>query len=205
MSGNISQFKSSFKTDVARPARFDVTIPVPVVLSPYITTGRNLSFRCEAAALPGRTFETTERKMGSAPKEKMPYLTNYDEAQFTFLLSDNMAEKIFFDSWMELINPTTDFNFQYKSNYAVDVSINQYDVSNNLTYSAVLRDAFPINLNQLDTDWSNDGYHKLVVVFAYKQWNNNTVQSLGQQFAQAAITGLVNDITGTGSVSLNNF
>jgi hypothetical protein len=205
MAGNINEFKSSFRTDVARPARFDVTIPVPAVLAPYVTTGRNLSLRCEAAVLPGRTFETTERKMGSAPKEKMPYLTSYDEVQMTFMLSDNMSEKTFFDAWMELINPTTDFNFQYKSNYVVDVSINQYNVNNSLTYSAVLRDAFPLNVNQLDQDWSNDGYHKLVVVFAYKQWNNNTVQNLGQQFAQAAITGLVNDITGTGPVSLTNF
>lgn len=205
MAGNINQFKSSFKTDIARPARFDVTVPVPVVLSPYITTGRNLSFRCENAELPGRTFETTERKMGTAPKEKMPYQTLYQESTMTFLVSDNMSEKIFFDAWMELINPTTDFNFQYKSNYVVDVSINQYDVTNQLTYSAVLRDAFPLSVNQLDMDWSSDGYHKLAVVFAYKQWNNNTVQNLGQTFAQAAITGLVNDITGTGPLSITNF
>jgi hypothetical protein len=106
-----------------------------------------------------------------------------------------MNEKIFFDLWMELINPSTNFNFQYKANYAVDVSINQYDVTNNLTYAAVLREAFPLAINQLDMDWTSDGYHKLAVVFAYKQWNNNTVQSLGQNLAQSALSGLVTDLT----------
>jgi hypothetical protein len=195
MAGNLNEFKSSFYTEVARPARFDVTIPVPIVLSPYVTAGRNLSFRCENAEMPGRTFETAERKIGSAPIEKMPYHTTYNEVTMTFIVGDDMKEKIFFDAWQELVNPSTNYNFQYKANYAVDISVNQYSSTNNLSYSAVLREAFPVSVNQLDMDWSSDGYHKLAVVFAYKQWNNNTVQSLGQSFVQAAITGLVNDIT----------
>jgi hypothetical protein len=196
MAGSINDFKSSFSTDLARPNRFDVTVPVPLVLIPYVTNARNLSFRCESAAMPGRTFATAEKKLGSAPIERFPYQTTYNEATLTFIVSDNMQEKIFFDAWQELINPTTDFNFQYKANYAVDVSINQYDVTNNLTYSAVLREAFPIAINQLDMDWSTDSFHKLAVVFAYKQWNNNTVSSLGQSVVQGVLSGLLNDITG---------
>jgi hypothetical protein len=196
MAGSINDFKSSFKTDVAKVARFDVTIPVPIILSPYISDGRNLTYRCESASLPGRVFETTEKKMGSAPVEKFPYRTNYSEVTMTFIVSDDMNEKIFFDSWMELINPSDNYNFQYKANYAVDVSINQYDAQNSLTYAAVLREAFPLAVTQLDMDWSSDAYHKLAVVFAYKQWNNNTVQNLGQAFVQQAITGALSDVTG---------
>jgi len=196
MAGNINDFKASFKTDIARPSRFDVTIPVPMVLIPYITSARSFSLRCESAEMPGRTFATAEKKMGSAPVEKFPYQTTYNEATLTFIVSDDMKEKIFFDSWQELMNPTTDFNFQYKANYAVDVSINQYDVTNKLTYSAVLREAFPIAINQLDMDWTSDSYHKLAVVFAYKQWNNNTVSNLGQSIRQGVLSGLLNDITG---------
>ena len=197
MAGNINEFKSSFKTDVARPSRFDVNIPVPIALATYITTGRNLSMRCESVDMPGRAFATTEKKMGSAPIQKFPYQTNYTESTFTFIVSDDMNEKIFFDAWMELINPTTDFNFQYKANYAVDVSINQYDVTGNLTYAAVLKEAFPLAINQLDMEWSSDGYHKMAIVFAYTQWNNNTVSALGQSFKNAALNGLLNGITGT--------
>lgn len=190
MAGNLNEFKSSFKVDVARPSRFDVTIPIPLSLGFYISSARNLTYRCESAQLPGRTFETTPKKMGSAPTEYFPYHTNYQQTAMTFIVSDDMNEKIFFDAWMELINPTTDFNFQYKSNYAVDISVNQYDVNGNLTYSGVLQEAFPVDVNQLDMDWSTDAYHKLAVVFVYKQWNNNTV------------SGLINDLKTTGLTSL---
>lgn len=197
MAGNINEFKSSFTTDLARPAKFDVTIPIPLAMASYITTGRNLSMRCESVDMPGRTFDTVNRKMGTMPTEKMPTQTIYNESTFTFIVSDNMNEKIFFDAWMELINPSTDFNFQYKANYAVDISINQYDVTNNLTYAAVLKDAYPMMVNQLDMEWGSDGYHKLAVQFSYRQWNNNTVSAFGQSIKNAALNGLLNNITGS--------
>ena len=194
MSGSINDFKSSFKTDIARPNRFDVTIPIPLSLITYVSDGRNLSFRCDTAQLPGRSFETTERKLGSAPTEKFPYHTNYQESTLTFILSDDMNEKLFFDAWLELMNPTSNFNFQYKSNYSTDISINQYDVSGQLTYSVVLQEAFPIDMNQLDMDWSADGHHKLAVVFCYKQWKNNSLQALGSNILNAGISGLISGL-----------
>jgi len=56
MAGNINEFKASFTTDLARPAKFDVNIPIPLALASYITTGRNLSMRCESVDMPGRTY-----------------------------------------------------------------------------------------------------------------------------------------------------
>jgi len=194
MAGTINDFLASFTTDIARPNRFDVTIPVPLSLANYITSARNLTFRCDTAALPGRSFETADKKMGSAPIEKFPYHTNYQEATLTFILSDDMNEKIFFDAWMELMNPSTTYNFQYKSNYAVDISINQYDVKNNLTYAGLLQEAFPIDVNQLDLDWAADGHHKLAVVFAYRQWSNNSVSSLIENLKTGLISGLISSI-----------
>jgi hypothetical protein len=61
MAGSISEFKASFNQDVARPNRFDVSIPVPLVMIPYLNSARRLNYRCENASLPGRTFATTEQ------------------------------------------------------------------------------------------------------------------------------------------------
>lgn len=192
MAVSISDFRSTFNVDVARPSRFDVNIPVPLALATYITSARNLSFRCENAVLPGRSFETADKKMGSAPIEKFPYHTQYQEATFTFIVSDDMNEKLFFDAWQELMNPSGSYNFQYKANYAVDITVNQYDVSNNLTYAGVLQEAFPIDVNQLDLDWSTDSYHKLSVVFCYRQWNNNSVQNILKNAVTSGLSGVVN-------------
>jgi hypothetical protein len=192
MPSNINDFVSSFKKDVARPNRFDVTIPAPIPLIQYLSTSRNLSLRCENAQLPSRTFATADQKFGSNPIEKHAYQSNYNESEMTFIVSDDMSEKIFFDAWMEYINPTITFDFNFRNDYISTLQVNQYDLENNLVYSVNLIDAFPIAVNQLDLDWSNDGYHKLTVVFAYRYWQNNSFQALGSSLLQAGISNVLN-------------
>lgn len=175
MAGSISEFKSSFRTDLARPSRFDVLIPIPVVLfaSPYVTS-RSLAYRCEAAVLPGRTFETHEQKT-YGPIEKFPHLTSYTDVDLTILMDDDMKQKYAFDAWLDNINSPIDNNYSYKDQYSTTITINQYDVTNKLSYSVDLYEAFPTSVNQLDLDWSNDGVHKLSVTFAYTYWRNNSL------------------------------
>jgi hypothetical protein len=194
MASSINDFKSSFQSDLARPSRFDVNINTPLVLLPYIGDAKRLVYRCDTAQLPGRTFATAEQKIGSNPIEKYPYLTTYNDIDLTFIVEDNMKQKLFFDRWLELINPSFNFNYQYKQNYATVININQYDSTNNLTYSVDLFDAYPISVNQLDLDWSSDGYHKLSVTFAYTRWQNNSLQNLLQNILQDGIASAVNDI-----------
>jgi hypothetical protein len=196
MSGSINDFKSSFYKDIARTSRFDVNIATPLILIPYVSTAKNLTYRCEAAQLPGRTFATTEQKIGSNPVEKYPYLSTYNDIDLTFIVSDDMNEKVFFDNWLELINPSYNFNYQYKSNYATVITINQYDVTGALSYQVDLFDAYPISMNQLDLDWSSEGNHKLVVTFAYTRWQNNSLQNLGQRLGQQLITSVVGELFG---------
>mgnify|MGYP003349785387 CR=1 FL=1 len=99
MAGSISQFKSSFSTDVARPNRFDVIVPVPIGLVPYIGLTRTLNLRCEAAELPGRTIATTNMKIYGV-EEKFPYMTMFNDIDLTFIVEDGMEQKVFFDTWI---------------------------------------------------------------------------------------------------------
>ena len=138
------------------------------------TNSKQLSYRCEVSQLPGRTFATTDRKT-YGPTEKLPYITTYNDIDLTFLLDGDMSQKYFFDSWLDLVNPKTTNNFNYKSDYSTSIIINQYAVDNKLTYYAELVDAYPISMNQLDLDWSSDGIHKLTVTFAYTKWYNNSI------------------------------
>ena len=177
MAGSISQFKSMIAGELARPSRFDVQLTVPSVLDS--SSARYLTYRCENAQLPGRTFATTEQKT-YGPIEKYPYLNTYNDIDMTFLIDGDMGEKYLFDSWLDLVNPLTTNNFNYKSVYATTIIINQYGVDNSLTYNAELFDAFPISVNQLDLDWSADGVHKLTVTFAYTKWQNNSILNIFQ-------------------------
>ena len=193
MAGSISDFKSSFNTELARPHRFDVDIPIPIVLIPYNKTARNLRYRCESAQLPGRTFATADQKT-YGPIEKHPYLSTYEDLELTFIVDGDMNQKVFFDAWMNYINPTYTNDFKYKDNYSTAITINQYDMSNKLTYSISAYGAYPISMNQLDLTWNDDSYHKLAVTFAYTYWQNNSLQANGMQFLEA---GLENIFDGT--------
>ena len=205
MAGSISEFKSSFSRDVARTNRFDVNINIPFVMLPYISSARSLNYRCENANLPGRTLATTEQKT-YGPIEKYPYLSTYNDMDLTFIVDDDMSQKLFFDGWLNYINPQYNNNIRFKGDYATIITINQYDVTNTLSYSVNLYDAYPISMNQLDLDWAGDGHHKLVVTFAYTYWQNNSTQALGMQmvdYGMAAVAGVLGgpalggDLTGS--------
>jgi hypothetical protein len=192
---SLQEFKSSFKTELARPARFDVEIPVPLKLVAYLGTGRNLRLRCENAELPSKTFATTERKI-YGPTEKHPYLTTFNDSTFTFMVSDDMSEKKLFDAWMNLINPKTTFDLNYKNDYVTGITVNQYNVKNEKTYSITMIDAFPISVNQLDLDWSNENtHHKLAVTFAYYTWENNSIAAFAEDLINAGVSTAVNMAT----------
>jgi hypothetical protein len=170
---SLSQFKNSFTLDIARPKLFDIIIVPPTGLQNYIGIARNLTFRCESTQFPSRTFATTEQKFGTNPVEKHAYQTTYNDIEISFIVSEDMSEKKFFDAWMNLINPTASFDFNYRNDYITDFYVFQYDGTQTIkTYSIALLDAFPISVNQLDLDWSNDNYHKLSVTFAYRYWKN---------------------------------
>lgn len=198
MAGSINDFKSSFQKDLARPNKFQVNIPVPLTLIPYVKNAKNLIYRCENANLPGRNFATLEQKIGSNPVEKYPYLTTYNDLDLTFIVDDDMNQKVFFDAWMNFINPTYNYNFRYKGDYSTVITINQYDVTNNISYSINLYDAYPISMNQMDLDWSSDGYHKLNISFAYTYYQNNSLQSFGMQLIDAGLGSFADSIGGLG-------
>jgi hypothetical protein len=172
MPRSIQNFKSTFQTEIARPNRFDVYIIPPPGLNTIDFSPTRLTYRCENAQLPGRTFDTLDQRT-YGPIEKHPYLTTYTDLDLTFIVDGDMNEKYFFDSWLEYINPHSTNNYGYKEDYTTELIINQYDLSNYMTYSVRIIDAYPLSVNQLDLDWSSDGYHKLSVTFAYTRWEQN--------------------------------
>jgi hypothetical protein len=181
--GSITDFITGIKGEVARPKLFEVTITFPskfraeLSIFPYLSSVENsLKLKCESTNIPGRTFATTEQKFGSNPAEKHAYHTTYNDIDLTFIVTEENAsgrglkEKQVFDKWMNWINPIDSYDFRYKEDYVGEIFIYQLDGSGEKIFTSTLLEAFPISVNQLDLDWSSDGYHKLNVTFAYTKW-----------------------------------
>lgn len=122
---NISNFLDSFsKTELARPAYFDVTIfPTSVNLIDALATAslkagqldivqgfKRISLRCEASELPSRSFSNVTQKT-YGPEKLFPIQTVYSKINLTFMCSDDMYEKWIFDSWMNYISNASFFPF----------------------------------------------------------------------------------------------
>ena len=170
---NISNFTSSFKKDLARSSKFDVFIPVPVMLAPMINVGKNLHLRCESTELPGRTFATADVKI-YGPTFKVPYQTQYGDTSLTFLCTNDFYERKLFDKWMETIHPSDTNNLRYargeKSRFLTDIKIIQYDDFIKQIYAVQLIDAFPIGIAPQPLSWGEDGFHRLSIQFAYQRY-----------------------------------
>lgn len=208
MAKPIKDFIGSFnKTELARPCHFDVSFrPSTTLLNAFIgpsvagkllqsyliENGSSFRFRCEAAELPSRTFSIVEQQT-YGPVERHPALTSYDPITLTFMVSDDMSEKYFFDLWMEAISVSSPlgavtgaigaglqtfginlglgvrFDLEYRDNYTSTIEINQYDLNGKNSYKTYLIEAFPYTVNQLPLNWRDtDSYHRLSVGFYYK-------------------------------------
>ena len=137
------------------------------------TISRYLSLQCEAAELPGRTLQTTERKI-YGPSIKIPYQTQFQDITLTFISTNDFYERKLFEKWLESIMPLDTNNLRYpddsSSRYITKITIMQYDEFVKQVYAVNLIDAFPIGIAAQQLSWSDDNIHRLSVQFAYTKY-----------------------------------
>jgi hypothetical protein len=171
----------SAHNETARTDKYDVMIPLPAGLPSPPMSGaavqRALSLQCEVSELPGRDIQMLEYKTHAFIR-RIPHQIQYGTQSFTFLVTGDMWEKKFFDSWMDYMVPAqtglvTYPDVSHVKQYEVDITCNQYDSKGRLVYAVNLLDAAPISIGALNQSWDNDSIHKLTVVFAYRKWTSS--------------------------------
>ena len=134
---------------------------------------RYLALQCESAELPGKTFQTADVRI-YGPIFKVPYQTQYTDATFTFLCTNDFYERKLFDRWMEALNPSDTNNLRFPkgetTRYMSNIKIIQYDEFIKQIYAVELIDAFPIGIASQALNWSEDGFHRLSIQFAYQRY-----------------------------------
>jgi hypothetical protein len=179
----LSEFLSDINSkSYSKASHFDVAFTFPTAITTGagrggsgLITNRDIAIRCESADLPGRQLVTIDNKV-YGPIYKTVYQSLFSDLNLTFLETKDMDFRYSFERWMEYIHPTAlSNNVEYYNNYTTEMTITQYDqiddgsgkYTKTLTYH--IYDAFPININQLTGSWSDDGFHKLQVSFAYQR------------------------------------
>jgi hypothetical protein len=134
---------------------------------------RYLALQCEAAELPGRTLETADARV-YGPSFKIPYRMQYTDTSLTFICTNDFYERKLFDKWMESIIPSDTNNPRFpKSNssrYMTNIRVIQYDDVVRQIFAVELIDAFPVGIAPQTLSWSDDGFHRLSISFAYQRY-----------------------------------
>ncbi len=144
-------------------------IPLPNFLDSV-----SLSFQCEVAELPGYNINTIEGKVYGA-SYYVPATPVFNELNLTFICAGDMWEKKFFDDWMDLVLPKKKVNaFGYLASYPDDcygsIRVVQFTEIGLPSYVAKFEQAFPYTMQPMQTNWADDGVHRLTVGFRYTEW-----------------------------------
>jgi hypothetical protein len=169
-----------------RNNKFRARIAYPAGLTDSASTNviRNIEFYCEHVRLPGVAIKTHNvARYGYGPTEQRPGMAQFVDVNMTFL-SDGDGENIaFFRRWMNVIHP---FDFRngmqgnvyttkYRAQYATQVWLDSFNEQTLLTSSIVLREAFPVSLDNIDMNWMDtNNLQKFTVVMAYNDWFEET-------------------------------
>jgi hypothetical protein len=155
---------------------------------------RYLALQCETAELPGRTTATTDVKI-YGPTFKVPYQTQYGDTSLTFLCTNDFFERKLFERWMECIHPSDTNNVRFakgaKSRYLTNIKIIQYDEFIKQIFAVELLDAFPIGIAPQSLSWSEEGFHRLSIQFAYQKYRPIYTGTYDLAAAATAVFGTV--------------
>jgi hypothetical protein len=156
------------------------------------TMSRYLALQCETAELPGKTLQTADVKI-YGPTFKVPYQTMYSDTTLTFMCTNDFFERKLFDKWMEAIMPSDTNNLRFPKSeltrYMTNIKIIQYDDFIKQIYAVELLDAFPIGVAPQTLSWSEDGFHRLSIQFAYQKFRTIYDGNYNIGAAVAALVG----------------
>lgn len=171
----------------AKNCRFAIQI-LPAGLSPeghfltvkgYTPLLRELVYLCEAVEFPGRGFEFIESRY-YGPSQFLPYNSKYNnEFSVSIITRQQGLERQLFDDWLEIINPTNLFDFNYPDTYYCTIRIFQLTEEaestvpprkGKATYLWELQQAWPFQVNPQPVTWADNDVLRLNITFTYRYW-----------------------------------
>lgn len=181
MTFNAQEMISSLsKSGVAKTSHYEVEMDPPWSMKEYQPYAREMLARAETAELPGRTITTTDFKFSNyGPISKIPYGQVYTDVTCSFVLSEDMREKQFFEIWQQFMVDTgafasggyqSKFNVRYFWDYCGRVTIRQYGSNGSIKNVFTLIDAYPIIISPISMSYGSDEIAKMSVTFAYRHY-----------------------------------
>lgn len=187
---NISDFVSRISDrGISKLNRIAIQIKPPVellgVLS-YNNKDEYLTYYAESVSMPGVEFTTGSIYFGGPPMT-FPTRSEYRDVTISFLVDDWMRQKIFFDSWMNYINPKENkFDFRYRDDIIGEIDILQIrEDGQGPSYGLRMYEVFPIAMSEIKGSWAEQEPVRLDISFSYRYWRSLNADSYERRDSEA--------------------
>lgn len=185
------QFITKLQQDLGGPARnnkFDVEMYVPSEVSSHFSSktgysfdGKNISLLCESIQIPNKSIATSEHRINGYTEFRPHSLNFATSISMTFLLNQGSKGhymKAFFDSWVDYIIPsndfeTSDFYLKYYNTYVGDIVIRPRGTDLSVISETRLYGCFPITTGELTYSQRDAEISYLRVSLNFERWTNS--------------------------------
>jgi hypothetical protein len=180
MTFNIAAFSTHLKDyGTVQTNKFMVRIPPPRIFGPT-DIDRMYEFRAKNVKIPGISFDFQNNfRYGVGPQQKFPTNVHITDIDITFIDTADVRIWKHFVKWMNGIFDITgnsggdqaSYQTEYKSYYETSIEIWLYDNDGNVANIMMLKEAYPIALNDVSLSWSeNNRLYEFGVRFAFREW-----------------------------------
>ncbi len=149
--------------------------------------GEQINLFCHSIEMPGHDLQSQTQQHGSAPSRNIVTSHGYEgNITASFYLSDDLREKVFFETWQRMAVSTTTHKANYYDDYIGSMEIFQLSAqgdSANLaglffdreiaTYGIKASEVYPETIGAIQYDYdTTNTIAKLSVQFAYREWKD---------------------------------
>ena len=147
---------------------------IPSGIDPDSKTNRRLQFLCDSVAIPTKSIAAQDKFIyGTA--YQVPYRQTFAELSMSFMVTDTMKEKTFFDNWQKKIVDEQTGDLKFHNNYTCEITVSKFSKTTNdfinPTYQIKIEKAWPSIVAEIQLNHSGGSeIVRLPVTFQYKKW-----------------------------------
>ena len=169
---SLNKFTSAISHGLARKNRYRVVLSGR---GPELAGGfdPNIGLMCESIEFPGQNLQSAADDLRNGPPREPVSAYNYASITASFICSENMQEKIWFEKWQSHILSQNSFEVGFYRDYVGEMTIHHLERAypENPRYTVQLFEVYPKNIAAQDMGYaSNDAYQTVSVELQYHRW-----------------------------------
>ena len=192
----MKEFMTKIKgSGVARPNKYQVTV-FPPIATGGPAAPRDLAMMAESVTFPGQNHRAGTDMLRHGPQREVVQGMTYGPFSMTFICTEGMPEKKFFEEWQEFIVNKETWEPKFYNQYVGTIVLEALNVAEQTTYTCTIHEAYPKTINSQDFSYGATGaYQTISVEITYRWWESETTPVAGTTGSPSGVTGTASSWT----------